>query len=253
MPNLAELVAILDETLDLKRVPDYAGAVNGLQLENGSGEVVRLVAAVDASLPVMEAVAAMEGPVLLLVHHGMYWSGMPPLCGGAYRKVAAAIRADMAVYSAHIPLDVHPELGNNVRLAAALGLVETAPFFDWKGIKLGVAAEIAMGRGELVERLGLAVGGPVHVCPGGPKEVRRVGIITGGAGSEIAAVAATGVDTFITGEGPHWSCTAAEELGVNLLYGGHYATETFGVKALAAWLGERAGLPWTFVDHPTGL
>jgi putative NIF3 family GTP cyclohydrolase 1 type 2 len=91
------------------------------------------------------------------------------------------------------------------------------------------------------------------VGAGGPEVVRRVGIITGGAGSEIAAVAATGVDTFITGEGPHWSYTAAEELGVNLLYGGHYATETFGVKALAAWLGERAGLPWTFVDHPTGL
>ena len=122
MVTLAELVGILDETLNVSGVPDYGGAVNGLQLENGSGRVVRLVAAVDASLAVMEEVAAMEGPVLLLVHHGMYWSGMPPLSGAAYRKVAGAIRADMAVYSAHIPLDVHPELGNNVRLAAALGL-----------------------------------------------------------------------------------------------------------------------------------
>jgi len=94
--------------------------------------------------------------------------------------------------------------------------------------------------------------GPVQVCPGGSEIVRKLGICTGGAGGEIASVAAEGVDTFITGEGPHWSYTAAEELGVNLLYGGRYATETFGVKALASYLAETFGVDGVFVDHPTG-
>src|SRR4029450_8804068 len=88
---------------------------------------------------------------------------------------------------------------------------------------------------------------------GGPVRVRRVGLVTGGAGGEVALAAAEGVDTFITGEGPHWSYTAAEELGVNLLYAGHYATETFGVKALAEHLSKRFRVPWEFIDHPTGL
>ena len=93
----------------------------------------------------------------------------------------------------------------------------------------------------------------MHVCPGGPETAGIVGVITGGAGSEVAEVAAAGIDTFVTGEGPHWSYPAAEELGVNVVYGGHYATETLGVRALAARLAERFGVDWEFVDHPTGL
>jgi len=104
-----------------------------------------------------------------------------------------------------------------------------------------------------VRRLEAATGTRVHVCAAGPSVCQKIGIMTGGAGSEVATVAKNGIDTFITGEGPHWSYTLAEELGINLLYGGHYATETFGVKALAAHLETKFGLPWQFVDHPTGL
>ena len=93
----------------------------------------------------------------------------------------------------------------------------------------------------------------MHVCPGGPERVARIGVVTGGAGGEIARAASEGIDTFITGEGPHHSYLLAEELGVNLLYGGHYATETFGVKALAEHIAKRCKLPWEFLDHPTGL
>ena len=110
-----------------------------------------------------------------------------------------------------------------------------------------------MPRNELVTRLQQATGAAVHLCPGGPAITKRIGLVTGGAGSEVAAAVAAGIDTFITGEGPHWSYTLAEELGVNLIYAGHYATETFGVKALAQHLQEKFGLPWEFVDHPTGL
>lgn len=251
--TLTELKAALDALLRVREVPDYSGAVNGLQLENRDGEVVRFLAAVDASLPVIRKAAARPGPSLLLVHHGVFWSGAQPVTGALFQKYAVAMEAGLAVYSSHLPLDVHPELGNNARLAAALGIGETEPFFDYKGMKLGLRAKVDLSRSELRERLGHAVNGPVHLCPGGPERVREVGIITGGAGSEIAAVAAAGVDTFITGEGPHWSYPAAEEAGVNLFYGGHYATETFGVKALAAYLSETYELPWEFIDHPTGL
>jgi len=253
MAQLSLLTKQLDAELNLRGVPDYSGAMNGLQLQNRSGTVRRIVAAVDACLPVVQAVAAMEGPVLLLVHHGMFWSGAQCVTGPVFEKLHAAMQADLAIYSAHIPLDVHPRLGNNAVLAKAMGFVRTQPFFDWKGIKLGVRAQVNMTREALTKKLTAALGGAGHVCPGGPAKVKDVGIITGGAGSEIAAIAATGVDTFITGEGPHWSYTAAEELGVNLLYGGHYATETFGVKAAAAWLAAKHRLPWEFLDHPTGL
>jgi putative NIF3 family GTP cyclohydrolase 1 type 2 len=183
----------------------------------------------------------------------MFWSGAQCLTGAAYAKLKRAMDSDMAIYSAHLPLDVHPYLGNNARLAKSLGITGTTPFFDWKGLKIGLRASVNLTRAALVKKLAAATGAPVHQCAAGPDRIRRLGIITGGAGAEIAAVAAAGVDTFITGEGPHWSYTAAEELGVNLLYGGHYATETFGVKAAAAWLAAKFRLPWEFIDHPTGL
>lgn len=253
MADLHLLVRQLDAKLNVRGVPDYPGALNGLQLQNHSGKIRRVVAAVDACLPVVEAAAGKSGPVLLLVHHGMFWSGAQCITGAMFGKLHAAMQADMAIYSAHIPLDVHPRLGNNAVLAKALGFTRLQPWFDWKGIKLGLRATVDLTREALCKKLAAAVGGPVHVCAGGPAKVKSAGLITGGAGSEIAAVAAAGVDTFITGEGPHWSYTAAEELGVNLLYGGHYATETFGVKAAAAWLAAKHRLPWEFIDHPTGL
>ena len=250
---LSEISETIATLLRIRELPDYAGAMNGLQLQNTSGTVLRLLAAVDASLPVLVKAAAFAGPSLLLVHHGMFWKGAQMITGAQFEKLRVAMQTDLALYSAHLPLDVHPQLGNNACLAAALGLGETIPFFDWKGMALGLRAKVDLSREALTARLAEAVGGPVHVCPGGPERVREVGIITGGAGSEVSAIAAAGVDTFITGEGPHWSYPAAEEAGINVLYGGHYATETFGVKALAAHLAQAFHLPWDFIDHPTGL
>ncbi len=249
---LSDLVESASAELRLGEVPDYPQALNGLQLANASGEVTRIAAAVDACLPVIIE-AAERGADLLVVHHGMFWSGAQPIVGGYFEKLRRAMESELAIYSAHIPLDVHPILGNNARLVEALGFEKAEPFFDWKGIKLGLRATVDLGREELLGKVIDATGADAHLCPGGPDQVRSVGIITGGAGSEIFALAETGIDTFLTGEGPHWSYTAAEELGINLVYGGHYATETFGVKALAGWLSERYGVPWEFIDHPTGL
>ncbi|MCW1884894.1 Nif3-like dinuclear metal center hexameric protein [Luteolibacter flavescens] len=251
MASLHEIVAFLDGELGIPGIPDYSGAVNGLQLENG-GSVTKVAAAVDASLPVVEAAVA-AGADLLVVHHGMFWQGTQPLTRAFYKKIKTAMDAGLAIYSAHLPLDVHPVLGNNALLAAELGLEVRGKFLEWKNLQIGLLCRARTSRDALKSRLEEAVGGPVHVCPGGPEDIRVIGLCTGGAGSQIAEAAAAGVDTFITGEGPHWSYPLAEELGVNLFYAGHYATETFGVKALADRLARDFALEQVFIDHPTGL
>jgi len=250
--NLADLVTYLDTELRIAEIPDYPNAYNGLQLENASGKVSKVVAAVDATLPVIGKAVAL-GADLLIVHHGMFWNTAQPWTGPVFRKMKLAIDAGLAVYSCHLPLDFHPVLGNDAGVARALGFESCSTFMKTKGTDNGAKIETEISRDELVKRLEAATGSRVHVCSAGPSVCRKIGIMTGGAGSEVATVAKNGIDTFITGEGPHWSYTLAEELGVNLLYGGHYATETFGVKALAAHIEAKFGLPWQFVDHPTGL
>lgn len=251
MAKLFEVVGFLEKELGVKGIPDYPGAYNGLQLQNG-GEIDRVACAVDASLPVIKKAVA-GGADLLVVHHGMFWQGVRMLTGSSYAKLKIAMDAGLAIYSSHIPLDIHPRLGNNVSLSRALGLGEGEPFFDWKGIFLGRRAACKGSLKELVKALEIVVGGPVLLCGDESAPAGLVGIITGGAGSEIEAMVAEGIDTFITGEGPHWSHSLAEELGLNVIYAGHYATETFGVKALGQLLEHRFSLDWTFVDHPTGL
>jgi dinuclear metal center YbgI/SA1388 family protein len=251
MPQLPHVLAWLDRTLHTADIGDYANAWNGLQVEN-SGAVTRIGAAVDACEPVI-AEAAARGVTLLLVHHGLFWPGVQPITGAMRRKLKLALDADLAIYSSHLPLDLHPTLGNNALLARALGLRKCAPFFFAKGQAIGLKARASLPIAELARRLERVLGGRPHLAPGGPARTACIGIVTGGAGGEVARAAAEGVDTFITGEGPHHSYTLAEELGVNLFYGGHYATETFGVKALAAALAKKFRAPWEFIDHPTGL
>lgn len=249
--KLKELVEYLDTFLRVREIEDFPGAFNGLQLEN-NGEVTCVAAAVDACGPVMQT-AAREGADLLLAHHGMFWKGGAPLTGALYRKTRSAIESGLAVYSAHLPLDQHPELGNNILLAKAVGMKKSEPFLPMLNGHLGLKGRMNVSLKQLTASLERAVEGPVHVAAGGPPKAGMVGIVTGGGGGEIHRAAAEGIQTFITGEGPHWSYTAAEELGVNLLYAGHYATETFGVRALARHLEKKFGLPWKFVHHPTGL
>lgn len=251
MTTLASIVTHLDRYLRTAEVTDYAGAWNGLQIEN-SGRVTRIAAAVDAcEAVIVEAVA--RGASLLLVHHGLFWGGVQPLTGAVRRKVKAALDGDLAIYSSHLPLDLHPVVGNNALLAKALGFTKCAPFFLAKGQHLGVQTRASLALSELARRLERTLGTAPHIAPGGPGKTARIGIVTGGAGGEVARAAAEGVDTFITGEGPHHSYTLAEELGVNVFYAGHYATETFGVQALAAHLAKKFRVPWEFIDHPTGL
>jgi dinuclear metal center YbgI/SA1388 family protein len=251
MASLDEIVAFLDDELRLSEVPDYPGALNGLQMQGGE-EVQRVAAAVDASLPVVKkAVAA--GVDLLVVHHGMFWKGARPVTGATYEKFKTAMEAGLAIYSAHIPLDVHPVLGNNARLSAALELQDTEPFFEWKGTRLGIRGIFPGSLDQLTERVTEVLGSPPHVCAAGSDAAGTVGVISGGGGEFLEGVREAGIDTFLTGEGPHWSYTEAEELGLNVLYGGHYLTETSGVRALVDLLVGKYSLDGQFIDHPTGM
>jgi dinuclear metal center YbgI/SA1388 family protein len=251
MATLPQLVDYCRDLLRVREIADWPNALNGLQIEN-SGAVTRIGAAVDASSRTIDA-AIERGINFLIVHHGLFWPGLQPLTGGRRRMIERGFQNDLALYSVHLPLDLHSVLGNNAQLAGALGFENTEPFFEQKGQCLGLKIKARISRADLAGKLEHSLGCPVKVFAFGPERTETIGLITGGAGSEIYAVAREGIDTFVTGEAPHWAAVAAEELGINLFLGGHYATETFGVKALAAHLSDRFDVPWEFLDYPTGL
>jgi len=249
--ELTELVSYLDGYLRVAVVPDAPHAVNGLQVAN-RGTVSRVAVAVDLCEATVR-LAAEQGADLLLVHHGLFWGGLQPLTGRAYRRVASLIANDIALYSAHLPLDLHPDVGNNAVLARQLGVSLRGEFGEEYGVRIGRWGEIDVSRHALERQLSALTGSAPRLMAFGPERVQRVGIVTGAAGSMIAQAAGAGLDTFVTGEGPHHTFFDAEELKMNVFYAGHYATETVGVKALAEHLHARFHLPWMFLDHPTGL
>ena len=250
MASLDEIVSYTDRFLRIRDVGDWDNALNGLQIEN-SGRITRIGAAVDVSTRVLTE-AAKQDVDLLIVHHGLFWPGLQPVQGALRRQLRIAFEHDVALYSAHLPLDIHARVGNNAQLVAALGLKSPRRFLEEKGQAVGLKIRASLPRSELVRKLQKALNGPVKVFGFGPKQTRVIGVVTGAAGSEIYRIADEEIDTFITGEAPHWAAVAANEVGVNLLLGGHYATEVFGVRALAAHLSKRFRVPWEFIDCPTG-
>jgi dinuclear metal center YbgI/SA1388 family protein len=254
--ELQAMVRYMDDALRTSEVPDSEHALNGLQLANG-GTVARIAAAVDFSAASVDG-AVREGAQLLLVHHGIFWRTQR-LVGAAYERLRAAIHGDLAVYSSHIPLDLHPTMGNNALLAAALELGATGSFGRYKGVEIGVMGESDVATRAVVDRCRaysqrfdtVAVATPFDE----KRRTRRWAIITGaGASSDALAEARErGIDTLIVGEGTHHSAVQAMEDGIVVVYAGHYATETLGVRALAEAVGKRFEVPWTFVDVPTGL
>jgi dinuclear metal center YbgI/SA1388 family protein len=248
---LTSLVRYCERTLKTDGFSDWAGAVNGLQVEN-KGSVSKIAAAVDASFATIGKAIDVRAD-FLIVHHGLFWTPSHPWTGKRYQMLKLLLENNLAVYSSHLPLDAHPTLGNNAQLGKALGLRQLKPFFLEKGQQIGLQTRAQISRLELEKRLANVLRTEPKVIPGGPEICRKIGIVTGGAGDELKKAHEEGVDTFITGEGRHWTYALAEELGLNVFYGGHYATEIFGVKALAALLSEKFDLPWEFIEHPTGL
>ncbi len=252
MTPLADIVALLDETLAIREVKDAPVALNGLQVEN-KGSVSRVALAVDASQAVLDAAVA-AGADLLIVHHGLFWSGLRPLTGWWKKKVETCLNNNLAVYAAHLPLDMHPTLGNNAGIARALELTDIQPEISYGATCIGMAGTFHGTVGELATKYAEVTGAPVRgtiidsAAPAG-----RVAICSGGAAGEIYQAAAKGYNCYLSGEELHWAATAAEDMGINLLLAGHYATETFGVEALGELLCERFGLPCTFLHMPTGM
>lgn len=257
MPDLAHITLRLDELLDIAGIPDYPPALNGLQFAN-RGTVTRIAAAVDFSGRTIEAAARARAD-LLIVHHGMYWGGLQRIVGRRYDALRRLVEHDIAVYAAHLPLDRHPDLGNNVLLARALGLEPRAGFGRYQDIEIGVRGEADFTLDDLVHRaqhFAAQHGGLVRVAGAdGGHRVRRWAIITGaGASSEtIREAASAGIDTLIAGEGPHHTAVEAADHGIAIVYAGHYATETLGVQAVAELASREFDVPWSFLPAPTGL
>lgn len=253
---LRDIVAALDAELRTVEIPDYPGAVNGLQVAN-PGAVHRIAVAVDASRAAI-AEAVISGADLLIVHHGLFWSGVQPMVGVQYDKFRSLLSSGLAVYSSHLPLDLHAEYGNNVRLAQALGLTPDGGFSRFKTVDIGVTGPANEPTDELVNRVqafSARYGGTVRTSvPAQGRRTHRWAICTGGGASSESLREARdrGVDTLIVGEGPHHTTVDAIEQDLCVVYAGHYATETLGVQALGAFLETRFGLPWTFLHLPTG-
>ena len=254
---LVDVARHLDDLLRTSEIPDYPGAMNGVQMEH-EGPVVRCAVAVDASLQTIDAAIA-DGANLLVVHHGLFWGGSLPLRGRVFQRVRRLLMRDVAVYASHLPLDLHPTLGNNALMARELGLMSSAGFAHFQSIPIGLMGEADIETETLAERCdGLArrEGGQlVTLGVTAARRTRRWALCTGaGASSDtLREAAAAGVDTLIVGEGPHHTAVEAMELGIAVLYAGHYATETFGVRALGAEIERTFGIPWSFVAAPTGL
>ena len=257
MATITEIASHLDELLKTAEIPDYSNALNGIQVETDA-EITKVAAAVDARERTI-ARAIEEGANLLIVHHGMFWGGLQPLRGPNLRRVHSLISSNLALYSSHLPLDAHPELGNNVLLARELGLEPSSGFARFKTIDIGVAGESDVPTTQLIERADalarLHGGSARHTANDDSRTTRRWAICTGAGASRdtLNEAAARGIDTLIVGEGPHWTAVDAEELGITVIYAGHYATETLGVSALAEYVSRRYDIPWTFIEAPTTL
>jgi dinuclear metal center YbgI/SA1388 family protein len=257
MPRAQAIATRLDELLRTVEIPDYPSAHNGLQLDN-RGEIRRIATAVDFSLhTVREVIRA--GAQMLVVHHGMFWGGIQPITGVTYERIAQLISHDISVYSSHLPLDVHPELGNNAILARRLGLEPSSGFARYKTIDVGLSGTADMSTAALVElsRQIAHEGGGEVVVPSfsGERRTRRWALCTGaGADSDtIREAIERGIDTMIVGEGPHHTAVQARDHGVVVIYAGHYATETLGVRAIGERLAKEFELETVFLDSPTGL
>ncbi|HVF39916.1 MAG TPA: Nif3-like dinuclear metal center hexameric protein [Gemmatimonadaceae bacterium] len=257
MTTTSEIVTYLDDILETTITPDFPGAVNGLQVAN-RGNVTKVAAAVDFSARSIAAAIDAQAD-LLLVHHGMFWNGVHPITGPAYERMRLLLDHDIAVYSSHLPLDKHAHFGNNVLLAEVLGLDASERFARYQTISIGVRGESNIDTAELLTRAQTFArkhgGDAVATEYAANRQTLRWAICTGaGASADTLNEAADlGVDTLIVGEGPHWTAVAAAEMGIVIIYAGHYATETLGVNALAHHLAERFQIGWTMIHAPTGL
>ena len=247
--QLSRITQHLDSYLRVAEIDD--SSVNGLQVETDRG-ITRIAAAVDASLDAFTR-AQEAGAELILVHHGLFWE-KAPLRGALYRRVRFLIENGIGLYAAHLPLDMHPEVGNNAQLAKMIGLVNAKPFLRYRGSLIGLIGEVRATSvrdfAVLVER---RLGSPVKLLDFGRPAITRVAICSGGGGPDLVQAVEAGADVYLTGETSHGAATLARDAGINVIFAGHYATETLGPQALAKHIEDAFGIPTVFIESPTGL
>jgi dinuclear metal center YbgI/SA1388 family protein len=250
MPTLHDLVSYCDQRTRRLAFKDFPGSHNGLQVGN-DGRITKIGAAVDAGLiPFEQAVG--RGIDFLVVHHGLFWGGVQPLTGPVYGRFAALVRGNCAVYSSHLPLDAHEEIGNNVLLARQLGLKAKRPFHFHENEPIGWIASSKFRRSQLQARLEELYPRVVAVdC--GPATPKQIAFCSGSGNGAVPQLLAAGADTLITGELREEWFNYAQEHHLNLFCCGHYASEMHGVKALAAELAKKFRLPWEFIETENPL
>ncbi len=247
MKKLQDIVSFLDRELDVKSIADESN--NGLQVEN-SGRVARVCAGVDASLEFFEEAAKRKAD-LVICHHGLSWGdSLKRISGLNYRRLKFILDHDIALYACHLPLDLHPRLGNNAQICKAFGLRGLKPFGVYHGIPVGF-------RGSLPRAVPYAAfkafcqrvfGNTVATMDFGKRIIRTVGVVSGGGADQIDDAGQLGIDVYISGEPKLMAFNLAREYGINAVFAGHYATEGFGVKALANLLSSRFGLKTEFIN-----
>jgi dinuclear metal center YbgI/SA1388 family protein len=244
------LVNHLNEYLDVDRIED--AIPNGLQIE-GAARISRIAYAVDASVQTARA-AVRAGAGMLITHHGLFWEPKARIVGTNYKRIAPLIQNRISLYAVHLPLDCHQEVGNNVELARLLGLDLAGRFAMYKGTEIGTLAlpQKPLQRASLRNIIEKKLRSPVEMLPFGPKTIRKVGIISGDAGRYAETAKNEGCDVLVTGETDHTTYHLARDAGVNVIYGGHYATETVGLKALKRYIEKNFGIAGKFVSAPTG-
>jgi dinuclear metal center YbgI/SA1388 family protein len=250
--RLERLTGFIDGILD---PGSFAGdsALNGLQVE-ASREVGKVALAVDACGDSISR-AARRGADMLIVHHGLFWGGTAPITGITASRVRTLLEKKVSLYASHLPLDCHPEIGNNARIADILGVRDPARFGRYAGVDIGLCGMLKkkIKIEGLRRKLAGLLDSPVQTFAFGPSVVRKIGIVSGGGASLTQAAADAGCDALLTGETSHSSYHTARENRISLVFAGHYATETFGVKALGELLRTELGLKTFFIDLPTGL
>lgn len=256
MASARGIANYLDSLLGTADFPDYDRALNGLQLDH-RGPVRKVATAVDFSIRTLDAVVASQANMLVL-HHGMYWSGVERFTGAAYRRFERLMSNDIAVYASHLPLDAHEQYGNCALLARELDLTPVSRFGEYRGAAIGWSGQSDVPTAELLQRADIfarSFGGSARASHFEPNHrTRRWAVITGaGADSDsLRAAMAQGIDTLIVGEGPHHTTVGAPEHDVVVIYAGHYATEIFGVRALADVIAKEFSIPTEFLALPTG-
>jgi dinuclear metal center YbgI/SA1388 family protein len=245
-----ELERWLDSTLNVGNIPD--SSLNGIQVGNG-GKATRVALAVDVCEAAVRGAAA-AGADFLIVHHGMIWDRPFSLRGPALNRFRLLVESGIALYAVHLPLDLHPEIGNNAQLCRRMGWTNLSDFGNYHGIRIGKKATFSdpLSLTELTDRLGALLNAEPTVWRFGPDSVRNAAVVSGRALSMLDQAVREGCDVYLTGEFGHEPYWFARETGINVVFGGHYATETWGLRALGDKIREECGLETVFLDLPTG-